>query len=488
VAVVLVIELSKDDLRSTMSERRTGKGERVGSQTSPDLLPMSPAEALEPARPPRRPRGRKPGKERAMRRLSPALRVFNGLLTLLVVVLGLGGALTFWFSGELNKDGPLKETKVVVVRKGDGARDIAQRLEQEGVIASHHMFVMHYVGRSIGSTVGAKPLQLKAGEYEFPPAASLRQVADIISDGRSVLYRLSIPEGLTSASIIERLKADTNLSGDIRGIPPEGALMPETYRVPRGATRQSVIDMMVAEQSKLIESLWASRQQGLPLQSVQDALILASIVERETGRNDKHADIASVFINRLRKSMPLQSDPTILYGLYGGTVNWGKPITRSEIQSRTAHNTYVIKALPPTPICNPSKTSLQAVLNPTVSNYLYFVASGNGSSVFSETLDQHNVAVANWRKVEQAIRAKQAEQGAVQPAPAVAPAATQQRAVSRPAPAPVAATPDPAAAVPSSTVIPNVLNANAGATSPPADQKAAKGTKTARDPKLTPVR
>jgi UPF0755 protein len=470
-----------------MADRRADKSETTRVPTSPDLLPLSPAEALEPTRPPKRPRGRKPKQERTIRRLSPALHVFNGLLTFLVVALGLGGALTFWFSSELDRVGPLKETKLVVVRKGDGARDIAQRLESEGVIASNHMFVMHYVGRSLGSMVGVKALQLKAGEYEFPPQASVRQVAEIIGEGRSVLYRLSIPEGLTSAAMVERLKADNNLSGDVRVIPPEGALMPETYRVPRGATRQSVIDMMIAEQSKLIEGLWAARQQGLPLQTPQEALILASIVERETGRNDKHADIAGVFINRLRKGMQLQSDPTILYGLYGGTVNWGKPILRTEIQSRTAHNTYVIKGLPPTPICNPSKASLQAVLNPTVSNYLYFVASGAGSSVFSETLDQHNVAVANWRRIEQGIRAKQAETATpvitAPVAPAVVVPAAQQRAVSRSAPQPVAPVEAPAP-VGEAPVVPTVLNSNAAApTTPVAQKPAARGTKAARETK-----
>lgn len=396
---------------------------RASSETKGlGLLPKSPAEALEPTRPPVRPRGVRPRRE--VRRLGPSMRVLNGLMSFLVVAFGLGVVLTFWMGGELNREGPLKEAKTIVVRKGEGARDIAQRLEAEGVIPSYHTFVLHYVGRSLASWVGAKPFQLKAGEYEFPPAASVRQIADIIGEGRTVLARLTVPEGLTSGQIIERLKVDQTLTGEIKVTPPEGSLLPETFRVQRGATRQSVIEMMQAEQKKVLEQAWAGRQQGLPLQTMEEALVLASIVDRETGRNDKHADIASVFINRLRKGMPLQSDPTILYGLYGGGVNWGKPITRTEIQSRTAHNTYVIKGLPPTPICNPSRTSISAVLNPSQTNYLYFVASGNGASVYSQTLEEHNAAVVNWRKVEQGIRAKQAE------------AAAQTRAVSRPAPAP----------------------------------------------------
>jgi UPF0755 protein len=444
------------------SKRATSEAKGLG------LMPKSPAEALEPTRPPKRPKAMRPRRE--VRRLGPAMRVLNGAMTFLVVALGLGGALTFWMGKELGQDGPLKETKSIVVRKGDGARDIAQRLEAEGIIQSHHIFTMHYVGRSLAAWVGAKPFQLKAGEYEFPPASSVRQVAEIIGEGRSVLYRFTIPEGLTSAQIVERLKADTNLTGDIRTVPPEGSMLPETFRVPRGATRQSAIELMQAELKKLVESAWAGRQQGLPFQTMEEAMVLASIVDRETGRNDKHADIASVFINRLRKGMQLQSDPTILYGLMGGGVNWGKPITKPEIQSRTAHNTYVIKGLPPTPICNPSRTAIAAVLNPSQTNYLYFVAGGNGASVFSQTLEEHNAAVVNWRKIEQGIRAKQAE------------TAAQTRVVSRPAPAPVEGQPatqpatesaqpaiaPPAAVAPAPPVTPTVLNVAPAAAQPAA--------------------
>lgn len=420
-----------------------GDGSRGNTQSRAALavMPRSPSEALSPTRPPTRPRAKRGRRE--ARRLSPGLRVVNGLLTVAVIALGLGFTVIHGISEEVGRDGPSKEIKTLAVRKGDGARDIAHRLEQDGIISSEHVFVSYYVGRALASWFGQKPLQLKAGEYEFPAGASIRSVAEIIGEGRSMLYRLSVPEGLTSWQIVERLKADTSLAGEIAAVPAEGTLLPETYKVQRSTLRQAVLEMMQVEQRKLIDMLWTARQPDLPFKTVEEALTLASIVERETGRNDKHADIASVFVNRLRKGMPLQSDPTILYGLGGGQVVWGRPIQKSEIMSKTAHNTYVIKGLPPSPICNPSRKSIEAVLNPTQSNYLYFVASGNGSSVFSQTIEEHNAAVTNWRKVEQGIRAKQAEaaRAAATAAAAAAAAGAQAPAAQPPAATDVAPQP-----------------------------------------------
>jgi UPF0755 protein len=336
------------------------------------------------------------------------LRIINGLLTFCLVLLALGAGAAFWLNNEVEKPGPLREAKTAVVRKGEGARDIARRLEEDGAISSQHLFIIHYIVRQFTN----RPLQLKAGEYDLQPGMSMRQVADLLGEGKSQLMRISVPEGLTSHQVVERLKAETALTGEIDTIPPEGSILPDTYKVPRGASRQAVIEMMQAEHRKVIEAAWAARQPDLPLQSMDEAVILASIVERETGRNDRYADIASVFINRLRKGMPLQSDPTILYGMFGGQVSWGRPINRTDIAQKTSHNTYQIKGLPPTPIANPSRASIQAVLNPSKTNYLYFVASGTGQSVFSETIEEHNQAVAKWRKVEKEIRAKQAEAAA----------------------------------------------------------------------------
>ncbi len=373
-------------------------------------MPRSPAEALEPTRAPSRPKGSRTRRE--VKRLGPTLRFVNALLTFSVLALAIGAGAVFWVSSELDKAGPLQETRTVVIRRGEGSRDIAQRLEREGIISSQHVFVAYYLSRQLSSLFGSKALQLKAGDYELKPGVSMRDVADLIGEGKVALFRLTIPEGLTSHQIVERLRADQSLVDDIDVVPEEGTLMPDTYHVPRGTSRKAVISMLQDKRSKFLSAAWQARQPDLPFRSIEEAVILASIVERETGRNDKYEDIASVFINRLRRGMPLQSDPTILYGLQGGQVNWGKPIYRSEIQQKTSHNTYQMRGLPPTPICNPGREAIEAVLNPSPTNYLYFVASGNGGSVFSQTLEEHNVAVANWRKVEKEIRAKQAEAAA----------------------------------------------------------------------------
>ena len=370
-------------------------------------MPRSPAEALEPTRAPSRPKGSRTRRE--VRRLGPTLRFINAFLTFSFLTLAVAAGGVFWISSELDKPGPLQQERTVVIPRGEGSRDIARRLEREGIISSEHIFVAYYLSRQMSAWFGGTPLQFKAGNYEFEPGQSMREVADLISRGKVSLMRLTIPEGLTSHQIVERLRADPTLTGEIETVPEEGKLLPDTYLVPRGSSRQAIIDMMRAEQQKFLESVWETRQPNLPLNSIEEAVILASIVQRETGRNDKFEDIASVFINRLKKGMPLQSDPTILYGLEGGQVNWGRPIYRSEIQKKTSHNTYQMRGLPPTPICNPGREAIRAVLNPSTTNYLYFVANGEGASVFSATLEEHNVAVANWRKIEREIRARQAE-------------------------------------------------------------------------------
>jgi UPF0755 protein len=280
------------------------------------------------------------------------------------------------------------------------------------VIENSYVFVAHYLFRSSLSASEKQRFALKSGEYQFSPGASIREVADAIGKGRSITFNVTIPEGLTSWQIVERLRADQGLSGDVTRMPPEGSLMPDTYRVPKGMSRMAVLDMMQAEQRRFIERVWKQRDPSVPVRTPEEAVILASIVEKETGRRDERERVAAVFVNRLRKSMRLQSDPTILYGLAGGQVQWGKPISRADINSRTPHNTYVIAALPPSPICNPGRASIAATLKPAQTNEIYFVADGQGGHIFSETLKQHNAAVSNWRKVEKEMRARQAERQA----------------------------------------------------------------------------
>lgn len=396
------------------NERPKASGGQTSGSGRPPLpqrmMPRSPAEALEPRRGPVRPRDLR--ERQPPKKLGPQMRAFNAFLTFLAVVLTMVIAIALMFEYEVDRQGPLREAKAVVVPDRAGAQDIARRLEQEGVIDSPHVFVAHYLARAAFTSGDKQKFMLKSGEYNFEPGASIRDVTDAIGKGRSIAINVTIPEGLTSWQIVERLKANQGLSGDVTRIPAEGSLLPETYRVPKGMARTAVIEMMQAKQRELMTAAWAQRVQGLPFKTPEEALIMASIVEKETGRRDERERVAAVFINRLRKGMRLQSDPTILYGLSGGQVQWGKPITRTDINSRTPHNTYVIAALPPTPICNPGQASINAVMRPATTNELYFVADGRGGHVFSETLKQHNDAVLNWRKAEKEIRARAAERQA----------------------------------------------------------------------------
>jgi UPF0755 protein len=336
--------------------------------------------------------------------------MINGLLTLLVILFaGIGGG-AVWYERQLDVAGPLKAPANFVVKRGEGARDIAKRLEESGIISSQHLFIGKYVTHAFGRTFGGKGLNLQAGEYIFEAGSSVRQVVNILSEGRTALIGVTIPEGLTSQQVVDRLNGMEVLTGKITQVPPEGSLMPDTYRVPRSMDRNKVIEMMQSMMSKFLADAWEKRREGLPVRTPQEAVVLASIVEKETGRRDERAQVAGVFSNRLTKGMRLQSDPTILYGVDGGKVRWGRPIYRSEINRKTAHNTYQIDGLPPTPICNPGRAAIEAVLNPASTTDLYFVADGKGGHIFSETLKEHNAAVANWRRIERELAARKTSQ------------------------------------------------------------------------------
>ena len=338
------------------------------------------------------------------------MRWLNGLLTLLMVIfLALtGGAV--WFNHQVDKAGPVTKNTMVTIPNGAGTRSIAALLENKGLINSRHVFLTHQFAHRVWERgQGRKAEQLKAGDYEIKAGASVRSVADIIRSGKATLVSVSVPEGLTSYQIVNRLLKNTKLSGDAPEIPPEGFLMPDTYRVSMNTRREDVLQMMAGEQRKFLRTAWQERQQGLPYKDISEALIMASIIEKETGRNDDPARIAAVFVNRLRKGMRLQSDPTILYGKFGTKVSWGSTIYRSDIRKKTTHNTYQIDGLPPTPICNPGRASIKAALNPATTDELFFVANGKGGHIFSKTIEEHNRAVAQWRKIEKEIRAKQKE-------------------------------------------------------------------------------
>jgi UPF0755 protein len=397
---------------------------------------QSPAEASAPRHAPKRPASIKPVRER--RKLGPVLRFINALLTIVVLaLLGLGGAAAY-LQSSLDAPGPLTQSKLVVIPRGEETQSIADRLERDGVVSNRNSFVAsYYWAQFTAKYSGGKPVSLKAGDYEVKPGATLRSVIDTLSEGRTATVKLTVPEGLTSHQIVERIKADQLLTGEIGVVPTEGTLLPETYVVPRGSSRQAVLDMLQVEQKKIVDRAWAERQEGLPFKTVEEAITMASVVERETGRNDERDRVAAVFVNRLRANMQLQSDPTILYGLFGGKVSWGKPILRTEIRSNTAHNTYVIKGLPPTPICNPGRAAIEAVLRPAQTKELYFVANGKGGHVFAETLADHNTNVKKYREFEQSQAQAKAAAAAGAP-PVVVPAASGAAIVTPAAPVPQA--------------------------------------------------
>ncbi|OJU55935.1 MAG: aminodeoxychorismate lyase, partial [Alphaproteobacteria bacterium 62-8] len=250
----------------------------------------------------------------------------------------------------------------------------------------------------LGVRMRGQAALLKAGEYAIPARASMAEITALLISGRVVLHRLTAAEGLTSAMIVTLVKDDPVLAGDVGPVPPEGSLLPETYLFARGMTRSALLAKMKQAQTDFLDAHWAKRASGLPFQTKEQAIILASIVEKETAIASERRHIAAVFINRLKRGMKLQSDPTIIYGLTRG-YPLGRAILQSEIDAPTPFNTYVIPALPPSPICNPGKDSILAVLNPIASDDLYFVADGHGGHVFAPTNAEHEKNVARWRKI-----------------------------------------------------------------------------------------
>jgi UPF0755 protein len=288
-------------------------------------------------------------------------------------------------------------------------RDIAELLHEAGIIENDKLFVLGVLANRANG-------KLKAGEYVFAAEDSMRTVMNALVSGRSVQYTVTFPEGMTTQQIVDRIKDNQVLVGEVSHIPAEGSLLPDTYSFTRGMERQKIIDRMREAQEKLLADLWPQRSPDLPVDQPYEAIILASIVEKETGVSSERARVAGVFVNRLRRNMRLQSDPTIIYGIVGGAGSLGRPITRNDIDGVTPYNTYHIDGLPPTPIANPGRAAIEAVLHPADTNDVYFVADGTGGHVFAETLEEHNSNVAQWRAIERERRAEEASTTATAPA------------------------------------------------------------------------
>lgn len=286
--------------------------------------------------------------------------------------------------------GPLAADTTVVLPRGSGTGQIATRLVQAGVLTDRWTFL---IGARLLGTAGA----LRAGEYAFPARASARDVIAMLAEGRTVVRRLTVPEGWTVAEVVAHLNAADGLEGEVTEIPPEGTLLPETYHYSYGDRRADIVARMKRSMEEAVARLWAERDPAVPLKTPLEAVILASIIEKETGVAAERPRVGGVFVNRLRRGMKLQSDPTVSYAITQGKAPLGRQLLRSDLVFESRYNTYVAEGLPPGPIANPGLEALRAATKPMATDELYFVASGDGGHAFAKTLDEHLRNVARWR-------------------------------------------------------------------------------------------
>lgn len=374
--------------------------------------------------------------------------IASNALTLFIVALVVVAGLLAWGRQEFNGPGPLADAACVKVDRGASLSAVSRTLEGQGVISDARLF-------RIGADYSDKERGLKFGSYLVPQAASMAEVLDIITAGgqstcgrevnyrigiakadvilreldpvtnryievvafdpaneaapqpyvdavaaRDLRYRVTLAEGVTSWQVVESLKRADFLQGSIDDRPPEGSLAPDSYEVDAGADRAALVTLMQTKQSQILADLWASRAEGLPYASPEEALVMASIVEKETGVPQERKQVASVFVNRLRQGMKLQTDPAVIYGVTKGEGLLGRGLRQSELRRETPWNTYVIDGLPPSPIANPGRLSIEAALNPDDTPFIFFVADGTGGHAFAVTLAEHNENVVKWRAIE----------------------------------------------------------------------------------------
>ncbi|MBL1240849.1 MAG: endolytic transglycosylase MltG [OCS116 cluster bacterium] len=321
----------------------------------------------------------------------------SSLITMMVIIVLLvaGGWLATVQLFEVKNDTNVET--LFKVQSGDNLNVIAQRLEQQELISSQDLYrlLVSYEGNDT---------RLKAGEYKIPPNATMRDIMNIFVGGQSIQHKLTFAEGLTTGQIMDKIKIAPLLTGQVAETPVEGSLMPETYLFESGTARAEIIAQMQAAQKKFLTNLWETRDKDLPLENMEEVVILASIVEKETGVASERPEVAAVFVNRIKKKMKLQSDPTIIYGITLGKYKLDRQLKKSEIKAKTPYNTYVIERLPPTPIANPGRASILAVLNPAKVDYLYFVADGTGGHVFANNYKAHQKNVKALRARQKAAK------------------------------------------------------------------------------------
>jgi len=372
----------------------------------------------------------------------------NGLSLLIVLAIGLAVAVG-WGQRQWTAEGPLDEAIFFEVPRGASLRAVSEDLAEAGAVSSAMIF-------RLGTEYADQAGDLRFGSYEIPAGASMETVLEIVTAGgpssfryaatyvlriegtgelrlrerlpgtgeivelatfsyeegvpelysdlvaneQITVYRVAIPEGLTSWQIVQGLNEADFLTGEVVDIPAEGSLAPDTYEVRRGDDRNELLARMRASQEDILAEVWEGRVEGLPIETPEEALILASIIEKETSVPDERRQVSSVFVNRLNRGMRLQTDPTVIYGVTNGRGVLGRGIRQSELRDENPWNTYVIDGLPPTPIANPGRAAIEAAVNPDRTPYIFFVADGTGGHAFAETLEEHNENVARWRQIE----------------------------------------------------------------------------------------
>lgn len=322
-----------------------------------------------------------------------AKRLGNILGTLLAVGLIAGFLSTAGGIALCLTPGPATQRQTVIIPKRSGSEEIGHILARAGQV--NHAWQFTLPARLLAHG------RLRAGEYELAPHMTVIDLIAKLQSGETVVHKLSVPEGLTSAEIVSLLQAAPVLTGEVKGIPPEGSLLPETYFYSYGDMREDILKRMRQHADAELRALWDKRAVDLPLASPEQARVLASIVEKETGVAAERPRIAGVFLNRLKRGIKLQSDPTVIYALTKGKKPLGRPLTHDDLATTSPYNTYEIAALPPGPIANPGRAALEAVMHPEINDYLYFVADGSGGHVFARTLEEHNANVARWRKLHE---------------------------------------------------------------------------------------
>ena len=350
--------------------------------------PRSASESLQPTRV----QG-PPTKARIVRH--PAMVAFSFLVTAIVIALLAAGGAAVYATMEFDNPGPLGESRSVLIARGATLDTVADQLIRTGAVANRWVFWA-------GVRLNHQENNIKAGEFMIGAHASMREIVDSLVSGKALLYAVTIPEGLTSKQIIDRIKANEVLEGDIADeVPPEGTLNPDTYKFVRGDTRQGIVDRMKRERDRVVAEVWSHRSGNLPITTPEQMVTLASIVEKETGNADERSRVAGVFVNRLNKKMRLESDPTAIYGIWG---TQGKPAgwlpAAADMKNSSPYNTYTHDGLPPGPIANPGRASLEAAANPARTKELYFVADGTGGHAFADTYAEHQKNVARLRVLE----------------------------------------------------------------------------------------